>query len=63
VRIVLSRLARRLKPAPWTLWLVLSAVLFLASSASFGLAGAHHEAQLGIMGALIAVAMILTFSR
>jgi hypothetical protein len=44
-------------------WLVLSAMLFLAGSASFALGGAHHGAQLGFMGALIAVAMIVVFVR
>jgi hypothetical protein len=58
----LARLTQ-LKPAPWVTWLVLSAVLFLAGSASFALGGAYHAAQLGVMGALVAVAMIVTFLR
>ena len=63
MRTLLSRLTR-LKPAPWVAWrLVLSAALFLAGSASFALGGAHHGAQLGFMGALIAVAMIVAFVR
>jgi len=44
-------------------WLVLSTVLFLAGSGSFALAGAHHAAQLGVMGALVAMAMVVTFGR
>ena len=62
MRTLLSRLTR-LKPAPWVAWLVLSAMLFLAGSVSFALGGAHHGAQLGFMGALIAVAMIVAFVR
>ena len=62
MRTLLSRLTR-LKPAPWVAWLLLSAALFLAGSASFALGGAHHGVQLGFMGALIAVAMIVAFVR
>jgi hypothetical protein len=43
-------------------WLVLSALLFLVGSASFDLGGAHHAAQLGVIGALVAVAIIVAFA-
>ena len=46
----------------WIVLLVLSAVLFLAGSASFGLGGASGAAQLGVLGAIAAVAVILAFS-
>jgi len=62
VRVLLSRLTRGLKPAPWVVWLVLSALLFLVGSASFDLGGAHHAAQLGVIGALVAVAIIVAFA-
>lgn len=62
MRTLLARL-NQIKPAPWVAWLVLSTVLFLAGSGSFALAGAHHAAQLGVMGALVAMAMVVTFGR
>ena len=46
----------------WIVLLVLSAVLFLAGSASFGLGSASGAAQLGVLGAVAAVAVIVAFS-
>jgi len=42
--------------------LILSAVLFLAGSASFTLGGSHQLAELGVLGAIAAVAVIAAFA-
>jgi len=42
--------------------MVLSAVLFPAGSASFGMRGSHQLAQIGVLGAIAAVAVIAVFS-
>jgi len=47
---------------PWIVWLILSAVLFLAGSASFALGGSHQLAELGVLGAIAAVAVIAAFA-
>lgn len=57
-----SRLLRRLRLTPGIALLVLSAVLFLAGSATFGMAGGREFAQFGILGAVAAVAVIVAFS-
>lgn len=58
-----SRLRQRIKLPPWVALMLLSAVLFLAGSTSFMLHGAHHLAQVGIVGAIAAVAVLAAFSR
>ncbi|MBN9560447.1 MAG: hypothetical protein J0H14_06910 [Alphaproteobacteria bacterium] len=62
MRTVLSRLARRFRFPPWVALLLLSAVLFLAGSASFGVGGAHRMAQVGVVGAIAAIAAIAAFA-
>ena len=52
-----SQLWQRFNKIP--LW----AVLFLTGSASFGLGGAHQLAQVGVLGAIAAVAVLVAFSR
>ncbi len=47
---------------PWIVWLILSAALFLAGSASFTLGGSHLLAELGVLGAIAAVAVIAAFA-
>jgi len=47
---------------PWIVWLILSAALFLAGSATFALGGSHQMAQVGVLGATAAVAVIAAFS-
>jgi hypothetical protein len=42
--------------------LILSAVLFLAGSASFALGGSHQLAELGVLGAIAAVAVFAAFA-
>ncbi len=59
----MSRLLRRFKLPAWIVLMVIAAVLFLGGSASFGLSGAHHMQQLGVLGATAAVAMLVAFSR
>ncbi len=54
---------RRFKLPAWIVLMVIAAVLFLAGSASFGLSGAHHIRQLGVLGATAAVALLVAFSR
>ena len=58
----MKKLLSRLGMPSWIVLLVLSAVLFLAGSASFGLGGASGAAQLGVLGAIAAVAMIVAFA-
>ncbi len=58
----LIRLLRRLRSTPWVALLVLSAVLFLAGSASFSIGGSHGMAQAGVIGAIAAVAAIASFA-
>ena len=59
-----SRLLRRFNKVPlWIVLMILAAVLFLAGSASFGLGGAHQMAQVGVLGAIAAVAVLVAFSR
>ena len=43
------------------LLLGVSALLFLAGSASFGLGGARHVAEVGVVGAITALAVIVAF--
>lgn len=43
-------------------WMLLSAVLFLAGSAHASLAGAALLAKLGILGAIAAIAFLAAFS-
>ncbi len=59
----MSRLLRRFKLPAWIVLMVIAAALFLAGSASFGLSGAHHIQQLGVLGATAAVALLVAFSR
>jgi hypothetical protein len=58
-----SRLLRQFKASPWIVLMILTAVLFLAGSASFGLSGAHQMAQVGVLGAVAAVAVLVAFLR
>jgi hypothetical protein len=46
---------------PWIGLMVLAAVLFLVGAASFGLSGSAALAQVGELGAIVAVAVILAF--
>ena len=46
----------------WIVWLVLSAVLFLAGSAVFELFGSRELAQVSVIGAVAAVAVIAAFA-
>ena len=57
-----KKLLSRLGMPSWIVLLVLSAVLFLVGSTSFGLGGASGAARLGVLGAIAAVAVILAFS-
>lgn len=62
---MLSRITRLIQAwgsPPWIVWLILSAVLFLAGSASFALGGSHQLAQVGVLGAIAAVAVIAAFA-
>jgi hypothetical protein len=58
-----SRLLRRFKMPAWIVLMILAAVLFLAGSASFGLSGARQMAQVGVLGAIAAVAVLVAFSQ
>lgn len=55
-------LNRRLRMPPMLVWMLLSAVLFLAGAAHASHAGAQLLAKIGVMGAIAAVAFIAAFS-
>ena len=52
----------RKRPPSWIVLLLLSALLFLAGSASFGLGHAPEAAVVGVLGALAAVVVIAAFA-
>jgi hypothetical protein len=54
--------ARRLKRFPMVVWMVLSAVFFLAGAAHASMAGGTMLAKIGVLGAIAAVAVIAAFS-
>jgi hypothetical protein len=58
----LARLTRRLRPPSMVVWMLLSAVLFLAGAAHASLAGATMVAKIGVLGATAAIAFIAAFS-
>jgi hypothetical protein len=57
-----SKLARRIKRVPMVVWMVLSAVFFLAGAAHASMAGGTMLAKIGVLGAIAAVAVIAAFS-
>ncbi len=58
----ITRLIQAWRRPTWIVWLILSAALFLAGSATFALGGSHQMAQVGVLGAIAAVAVIAAFS-
>jgi hypothetical protein len=55
-------LRRCIKMPPTVIWMLLSAVLFLAGAAHASLAGAMMVAKVGVLGAIAAIAFIAAFS-
>jgi hypothetical protein len=53
---------RRITPPSMVVWMLLSAVLFLAGAAHASLAGAMMVAKVGVLGAVAAIAFIAAFS-
>jgi hypothetical protein len=53
---------RRIKPPSMVVWMLLSAVLFLAGAAHASMSGAMMAAKIGVLGAIAAVAFIAAFS-
>jgi hypothetical protein len=53
---------RRIKRLPMVIWMVLSAVFFLAGAAHASMAGGTMLAKIGVLGAIAAVAVIAAFS-
>lgn len=51
----------RLRPPSPFIWLILSAGLFLLGAASFSGHGARQLAEIGVVGAVMAVAVIAAF--
>ncbi len=47
-------------PSPLT-WLILSAVLFLLGAASFSQSGSRMLVEIGVLGAVVALAVIAAF--
>lgn len=58
----LKQLMKSILRSPWVVWLILSAVLFLCGSAIFEGGGVHGMAQVGVLGAIAAVAVIAAFA-
>jgi hypothetical protein len=58
----ITTLLTRFKMPPMLVWMLLSAVLFLAGAAHAALAGAALFAKVGILGAIAAIAFIAAFS-
>ncbi len=59
----MTRLLRRIRLPLWVIWMMLSTVLFLGGSANFALRGAHEMAQVGLVGAIAAIAVMAAFLR
>ena len=59
---IFSNLVRRIRSASMAVWMLLSAVLFLAGAAHASMAGATMVAKVGVLGAIGAVAFIAAFS-
>lgn len=59
----IERACGRLGLPPWIGFLLASALLFLVGSASFAWSGASSTAQMGVLGAIVAVAAIAAFAR
>jgi hypothetical protein len=57
-----SKLVRRIRPPSMVVWMVLSAVFFLAGAAHASMAGGTTLAKIGVLGAIAAVAVIAAFS-
>jgi hypothetical protein len=58
---VASRFWRRLSPLPVFVWLILSALFFLLGAASFSASGSRTFAEVGVLGAIAAVAVMVAF--
>jgi hypothetical protein len=58
----LSRFPRKFMPPSMVVWMLLSAVLFLAGAAHASMAGAMMVAKVGVLGAIAAIAFIAAFS-
>jgi hypothetical protein len=58
----LSRFTRKFKPPSMVVWMLLSAVLFLAGAAHASSVGAAMLAKIGVLGAIAAIAVIAAFS-
>ncbi len=52
----------RVKASPIVVWMLLSAVLYLAGAAHASMAGAMMVAKIGVLGAIAAIAFIAAFS-
>lgn len=59
---LLARLTCRIKRPSMVVWMLLSAVLFLAGAAHASMSGAMMVAKIGVLGAIAAVAFIAAFS-
>ena len=52
---------RRIWPPSAFMWLLVSALLFLLGAASFSASGSRTFAEVGVLGAIAAVAVIVAF--
>jgi hypothetical protein len=59
---IFANVVRRIKRLPMVIWMVLSAVFFLAGAAHASMAGGTMLAKIGVLGAIAAVAVIAAFS-
>ena len=58
---VVTKLVDRVKPPPMVVWMLLSAVFFLAGAANSALHGAVLLAKVGVLGAIAAVVFLAAF--
>jgi hypothetical protein len=59
---IMSWLRQCIRMPPMVVWMVLSAVFFLAGAAHTSMAGGTMLAKIGVLGAIAAVAVIAAFS-
>ena len=61
MKVLLNGLVRRMNLPPLVVWMLLSAVLFLAGAANSALHGAVLLAKVGVLGAIAAVVFLAAF--
>ena len=62
MKFLASWIARKARPPSMVVWMLLSAVLFLAGAAHASMSGAMIAAKIGVLGAIAAIAFIAACS-